>query len=142
MKFWDSSALVPLLVDQPDAARVQSILRGDPELTVWWASDTECASAVARLEREGDLDEKATGQAYQRLAELRASWHEVQPVEEIRETARRLLRVHDLRAGDSLQLAAAWLVAEYRPATLEFVCLDHRLAQAARREGLMVLGVD
>ena len=61
--------------------------------------------------------------------------HEVEPGEELRESAKRLLRVHDLRTADALQLAAAVYVAEARPSTLEFVSLDDRLLAAARREG-------
>jgi hypothetical protein len=69
------------------------------------------------------------------LNALRAGWHEVEPGEEVRESAKRLLRVHDLRSEDALQLAAAVFVAEARPSTLEFVSLDDRLLAAARREG-------
>jgi len=47
-----------------------------------------------------------------------------------------LLRIHPLRAADSLQLAAALTVAEQEPSSLSFVCLDQRLAEAAIREGL------
>jgi predicted nucleic acid-binding protein len=53
--------------------------------------------------------------------------------------ARRLLRVHTLRAADALQLAAAITVAEGLPASLEVVTLDQQLAAAARREGFPVL---
>jgi len=52
-----------------------------------------------------------------------------------------LLRVHPLRAGDSLQLAAAIIAAEHEPATLEFVSLDERLNEAASREGFRVPAV-
>jgi hypothetical protein len=69
---------------------------------------------------------------------LRASWQEIQPVAEIKMTARRFLRVHPLRAADASQLAAAFVVAERRPSTLEFVCLDDRLNSAARREGFVL----
>jgi hypothetical protein len=50
-----------------------------------------------------------------------------------------MLRVHDLRAADALQLAAGVAAAEGRPATLAFVCLDERLAAAAEREGFGVV---
>jgi uncharacterized protein len=73
------------------------------------------------------------------LRQLSASWHEVDPSDEIRETAVRFLRVHPLRAADALQLAAAFLAAERRPASLEIVALDDRLANAARKEGFAVL---
>jgi predicted nucleic acid-binding protein len=59
----------------------------------------------------------------------------VAPGDDIRESAKRFLRVHDLRAADALQLAAAFFAAEARPATLELVTLDDRLLEAASREG-------
>jgi hypothetical protein len=51
--------------------------------------------------------------------------------------ARRVLRVHALRAADALQLAAALLVSEGNPGSLEVVTLDDRLLDAARREGFI-----
>ena len=142
MRFWDSSAVVHLLVDQPRTPAVVAMLRQDQDAVVWWGTDTECASAIARLERQGDLGPEAADEAYGRLAQLRGGWGEIHPVDELRETARRLLRVHDLRAGDALQLAAAWLAAERHPSTLEFVCLDQKLARAATLEGFIVLMAD
>jgi len=67
-------------------------------------------------------------------------WQEVQPLETLRDIAMRLLRAHPLRAADSLQLAAAIMASEHRPSTLDFVCLDTRLALAAQREGFNVIG--
>ena len=59
----------------------------------------------------------------------------------MRETATRFLRVHPLRAADALQLAAAFVVAENRPSSLELITLDDRLGDAARKEGFKVLDV-
>jgi uncharacterized protein len=42
----------------------------------------------------------------------------------VRENALRFLRVHPLRAADTLQLAAAFLAAERRAPSLELVTLD------------------
>ena len=47
--------------------------------------------------------------------------------------------MHPLRAADALQLAAAFLAAERRPASLELVTLDDRVAAAARKEGFAVI---
>lgn len=69
---------------------------------------------------------------------LMASWVEVQPTAAVRAAATRL-RVHPLRAADSLQLAAAVTVAAGQARTFELVCLDERLSEAARREGFRVL---
>lgn len=136
--FWDSSGLVPLLVVQSRTSEMQDLLGSDPEVLVWWASEIECSSAIARLERDETLDQASTSQAFGRLDSLRTAWHEIQPVETIRTTARRLLRVHNLRAADSLQLAAALTASEARPDSLSIVTLDDHLATAAAREGLAV----
>ena len=135
MKFWDSSAVVPLLVPEATSRSLQRLYEADPVMVAWWATELECVSAVVRRQRGGHLSDAIVNEAVVRLEGLRAAWHEVEPGDEVRETARRLLRVHDLRAGDSLQLAAAFFAAEARPSTLEFVSLDGRLLAAARREG-------
>lgn len=141
MRFWDSSALVPLCVQEPSSAAVVALIRDDPGIAVWWATQVECASALARLEREGSLNAANAAQAFDRLDRLAASWFQVEPVDEMREVARRLLRVHHLRAADALQLAAAYVVAERRPPTLEVVTLDDRVADAGAREGFVLVRI-
>ena len=138
MKFWDASAIVPLLVAEESTRRLQTLAAEDSAMLVWWGSTVECISALARLERDGALNARAMALALQRLRQLSAGWHEVDPSDEIRETAARFLRVHPLRAADALQLAAAFAAAERRPASLEIVTLDERLANAARKEGFAV----
>ena len=140
MRFWDSSAIVPLLVRETSSTRSKALLREDSVVLAWWAAEVECTSALARLERDKSLSRKAAVSAYQRLAAFRDSWNEVQPTAGLKETAARLLRVHVLRAADALQLAAAIVAAEGRPSTLGFVCFDERLAGAARKEGFEVVG--
>ena len=135
MKFWDSSAVVPLLVPEVISGSVQRLYEDDPVMAAWWATEIECTSAIARRQRLGQLPEDVAAEGFVRLKALREGWHEVEPGEELRESAKRLLRVHDLRTADALQLAAAVYVAEARPSTLEFVSLDDRLLAAARREG-------
>jgi predicted nucleic acid-binding protein len=138
MKFWDSSAVIPLLVPEMQSGSIQKLFESDPVIVAWWATDIECTSAIARRQRQGELRERAATEAYNRLDALRLGWHEVEPSEEIRESAKRLLRVHDLRTADALQLAAAFFVSESRPSTLEFISLDQRLLAASRREGFAV----
>lgn len=140
MKFWDSSALVPLLVEEEETIPLRDLYLGEPGMITWWGTPVECVSAVSRREREGLLSLEATHQALRRLDALAPHWHRIEPVDAILETSRRFLRVHPLRAADSLQLAAAFLASEGRPSTLEFVCLDDRLGLAAQREGFPVLG--
>lgn len=139
MKFWDASAVVPLLVAEQTTPGALDLYRGDPLILVWWGTEVECVSALARLERAGDLDVDGMSTCMTRLRTLKAVWNEVDPTPLVRETAQRLLRVHDLRAADSLQLAAAIVACENRPAALDLVCLDRRLGTAAQREGFNVL---
>ncbi|MBA2665651.1 MAG: type II toxin-antitoxin system VapC family toxin [Trueperaceae bacterium] len=139
MRFWDSSAIVPLLARQSSTSAVEALLGDDPQVVVWWATSVECVSALARLEREGTATTQATSRAAERLRRLVRTFDEVQPTERVRTTAERLLRTHPLRAADSLQLAAAIEAASGRPSELPLVCLDTRLADAARREGFDVV---
>jgi predicted nucleic acid-binding protein len=139
VKFWDGSAIVPLLVDEAPRRSLLELLEADRELIAWWGTPVECASAIARREREGDLDAAQANDALARLRLLERSWVEVQPSPRVRTLALRLLRTHPLRAADSLQLAAALVAAGEEPGALGFVCLDERLATAARREGFDVV---
>ena len=139
MRFWDSSAIVPLLVDQPSSARVIEVYGQDRVIAVWWATEVECASALARLERDGAADMRQTTAASGRLASVAADWLEVEPHDPVRRTAIRLLRTHALRAADAMQIAAALALASQDPSTLEVVTLDAALARAAEREGLRVI---
>ena len=139
MKFWDASAIVPLLMSEPTTKAAQALANKDPTMVVWWATEVECASAIARLEREDGLDESAATQAFHRLRQLAPTWHEVDPSDPVREAAIRFLRVHPLRAADALQLPAAFIAAERRPSSLEVVTLDDRLAAAARKEGFAMI---
>ncbi len=141
MKFWDASAIVPLLVTEESTRRLQAIAANDSAMLVWWGSPVECISALARLERDGALNEAAMTLALRSLQQISVGWHEIDPSDDVRETAARFLRVHPLRAADALQLAAAFAAAERRPASLEIVTLDDRLATAARKEGFALLDV-
>jgi uncharacterized protein len=142
VRFWDATALVPLLVAEPMTPRTQALAIRDPDMLVWWGSEIECASALCRLERFAALDAKAAALAFARLQQLVSGWHEIEPSEIVRETAMRFLRVHPLRAADALQLAAAFTAAEHRPTSLEFVTFDDRLADAARKEGFSMVDLD
>lgn len=139
MRFWDTSALVPLLTTDRTTPAVTAAFRADPDLIVWWATGLECLSALSRLEREGRLVGAPLNEAVHRLRELTRGWQEIEPAERTRETAQRLLRVHPIRAADALQLAAAIVAAEDHPASLPFVTLDDRLADAASREGFPIV---
>ena len=138
MRYWDGSALLPLIVAEPSGRSVRQLLESDTGILACWNTRVEMASAIARREREGLLSPTEADAAFEALRRLAGAWEEVAPGELIRSTAQRLLRTHPLRAADSLQLAAALSAAGQEPGALEFVCLDERLSHAARREGFRV----
>jgi predicted nucleic acid-binding protein len=138
VRFWDSSAIIPLLVREAASDSIHRLLSEDHDMLVWWGTPVECTSAIARRERDEQMDPEAAVLALERLRVLVPSWMEIQPSERVRSTAQRALRVHALRAADALQLAAAIVAAGEDRATLQVVCLDQRLALAAQREGFQV----
>jgi len=139
MNFWDSSAILPLVLDEQASSVVQRILARDFMVAVWWATPVECVSGLARILREGRIEEREFEALKTRLAEFMAEADEMGPSQVLRETAQRVLRTHPLRAADALQLAAALVWAEHRPSLRGFVCLDQRLREAAAIEGFRVL---
>jgi len=142
MIFWDTSAVVPLIVDEPSTEGAERTLRSDPSMIVWWGTLIEGLSAVARLERDGVLDRPAADAARRTLAGYRDFWLEIAPRDDVREHAARLLLRHPLRVADAMQLAAAMVWARARPDRHGFLTRDGRLAEAARKEGFDVIGFE
>lgn len=140
MRFWDTSALVPLLVREAATPWAESLLAEDGEVVAAWITEAEAASALARRRREGGLKDQDHALALKRLRRLKAAWHEVLPTERVRREALRLLQAHPLRTLDALQLASLLVAAEGDPEALPLVTLDERLALAASLEGVFVLG--
>lgn len=136
--FWDASALVPLCVHEISSRQAQSQLRKWMPV-VWWGSPVEVHSAVARLYRLGKLKDAEKKGALSRLDLLSRGWREILPGDHVRDLARCLLDTHELRAADSLQLAAALTWCQQRPAKRNFVCADQRLSKAAEAAGFSVL---
>ena len=139
MKFWDTSAIVPLCVVEPATAKVRALTRADPSMVVWWATRTECLSGFARMRRERKLPVATIARAEQVLVALAAEWSEVLPGEGLRERAERLLGIHSLRAADAFQLAAALVWSRGETSFHAVVSLDERLRDAASREGFRVM---
>jgi predicted nucleic acid-binding protein len=138
VRFWDASSVVPLLINEPSSRRMLELLERDEELAVWWGTDIECRSAIARAQRAGRMSSDAGQRASEILEHLGSIWLEISPSEEVRRQARRLLRVHALRAADAQQLGAALVwCGKYDQA--ELVTLDGGLGDAAQREGFLIV---
>src|SRR5207248_11441933 len=46
LRFWDSSAIVPLTVAEARTEALLETAAGDPVMCVWWATEIECVSAL------------------------------------------------------------------------------------------------
>jgi len=138
MRFWDSSALVPLLVAEQTSGLRQEQYSADSWAVVWFGTLAEIESSLVRRQREGRLDVNVEEAARRRLSEIIAQWTEVTPTNEVRARAIRLLRVHPLRAADAFQLAAALIFCREQPQHLPFLTADQRLRTAANLEGFPV----
>ena len=139
MRFWDSSAVVALIVEQPASARVRALESEAIQGAAWVSSDIEARSAIERLRREGVLSPEQARRDADDCELVLEEMHRIDLIEAVKKRAKRLLARYALRAGDALQLGAALLVADDSPEGVDFVTLDERLAEAAHREGFRVL---
>lgn len=137
--YWDSSALLALIFEEPRTAAMRHLASrkaGLPGYTTFF-SLIEMESAYARRMAEGSLkagDLPRLRLTAQRLeAALGILWAD----EEIMKDARHLILEQGLRPGDAIQLASARLLARDGEETT-FVCLDAKLSQAAQAVGLAV----
>lgn len=139
MRFWDASALVPLLVPERATEVVARLLRSDPDILVAWTATIECVSACVRRHRERIASDAQLAGALNRLRDLSGYWNVTEPTAVSRSVAEKLVARHAIRTGDAIQLASAAVAAEGSGTALEFVCFDRRLALAATTEGLRVV---
>lgn len=139
MRFWDTSSIIPLIVQESTSELTDRILEQDYGMVVWWGTEVECVGALSAKFSNDEFDNTQVQQAIERLADLIDSWTEVQPTDRVRIRAERLLFNHSLRSADAMQLASALFWCEDDPRTAEFVSQDKRLRTAARREGFTVL---
>ncbi len=139
MIFWDSSALMALISDEPESPKWTRHFRDDPQMCVWWGTLLECESGIQRRLRQSQITQEQAQLARELLAKLAEHWLEVPPSAQLRNLARRLIRTHPLRAGDALQLAAALTLVAGGIEKLRFACADVRLNEAAEIENLTVL---
>lgn len=140
MRYWDASALVPLIIEEPSTELVRGWLEADSDVVTWAWTRVEITGAVERRSREGTLSRAQRRQVLERLNQFASTWDEITEVLAVRSKASLLLARHPLRAADAGQLGAALLLEDQLGGgSLTFACLDDRLSQAAELEGLTTL---
>lgn len=144
LRFWDGSALLALAVREPASERVEPLLRRDPEMAFWWGAPLEWWGGLLAAQRREKISAADLQKAKEVLDHLRARAFEVQPTEELRARALRILSVHasaahPLGAAEALELAAALIWCRERTHGAGFVSLHPPLRLAAALEGFRVL---
>ena len=131
--------MLPLIFDEKSSDTVADLLREDAGVTTWWGTRAECAVAISRLRREGELDEEREESTRDVLDVLTGTWIEIRHTNDLRLLSTLLSKYHPLRTADCFQLAAALRWCEGDTGGAEFVCLDHRLRRAAQDDGFSEL---
>jgi len=139
MRFWDSSALVPLVVEEQRSASCRALLRSDSAVAVWAFTRVEVVAAVRRIARDNKVDDHSVSALLRRIESVSRRWTVIEPSAAVGELAERLVGVHPLTAADALQLAAAIIETDDRPRGQSFVTADLRLARAAEAEGFRTI---
>ncbi len=83
MRFWDSSALVPLHVDQAQTSEIRALYRQDRDILAWTLSDVEMRSALCRLARESVLEPDQLQEAIARIERFWMTVHTVSLVDSV-----------------------------------------------------------
>lgn len=139
MRYWDTSALVPLIVDEPTTPALRALLARDHDVVVWMLTSVELLSTLGRLGRIAPDLEDLLPSVRADVMDLFSSCSAVTHVDKVRRRAERLVGVHPLTAADAMQLGAALVASGDRPDTLDFVTLDTVLSRAAQLEGFRVV---
>lgn len=142
MKFWDTSALLPLVIHEATSAAMISFFDQNEPVCIWTLTPIEAASALQRLYREKRLAAKELETAMAHFDQIFKGCLVIKNVERVKSRALRLLRLHSLKSADALQLAAALVSSQEEPQNHHFVTLDKRLKEAAHLEGFLVLMPD
>ena len=138
MRFWDSSAIVPLLVLEKETEQCIKAFQSDQVVLVWTMSKVEVFSALCRRFREGALKEVDFDSAKKRMNDFFDTAFEIISVPKVKDRALRLLQVHPLRAADAMQLAAVLVATQEDTSRMPIMSFDDRLTLAAKREGFTV----
>jgi len=142
VRFWDTSALVPLFIAERESGSALRRLREDPEVVVWTLARLELLAALAHRGRGEPTAARQLREARRHFLDAWERWSEVIAADIVRRHAERIVGTHPLLASEALHIGAALVAAEDEPSTLEFVTFDRRQAAIAEREGFHVLGPD
>ncbi len=137
--FCDTSALIKLLIDEPDSTQIHEATKRAELIAACRITWAEAMAAMARRQRDDPTSADDIEQARQRLIKLWSSFTIVEVSQQLVEAAGRFADGFALRGYDSVQLAAAHKLHITSEQSVTFACHDRRLNQAAQLLQLEVL---
>lgn len=143
--YFDSSAAVKRYVSEKGTVWVISIFKPSAQNIIYIAQITgvEVVSAISRRQRGGSLTQTAAQKSIARFKrDFQNKLRVLRLTDGVTSEAMRLAEIHGLRGYDSVQLAAAFELANRFAAnnlpSITFVSADNQLNQSAQTEGLTV----
>ncbi len=137
--FCDTSALIKLLICEPQSDQMQQLSSRAEAIALCRITWAEAMAGLARRQREDPLSGDDLELARQQLIQFWQSFAIVEISQSLVETAGRFADVFALRGYDSVQLAAAQQLQLTTAVPLTFASYDRRLNQAAQLLRLEVL---
>lgn len=139
--FWDSSAILPLCYSQRFSRLANKERQRFKQMVAWWGTTVEIHSGIARLKREGLINERQTLLCLRRWKALNRGAQTMDPTDYVLELATEMPESHALRVMDAFQLAAALVWCGERPRNRPFITADNRLGEAASDAGFDVVSL-
>jgi predicted nucleic acid-binding protein len=130
--FCDTSALIKLLIDEPDSAQIHQASERAGLIAACRITWAEAMAAMARRQRNDPTSADDIETARQRLTMLWSSFTIVEVSQKLVEAAGRFADGFALKGYDSVQLAAAHELHVNTEQKVLFACYDRRLNQAAQ----------
>jgi len=96
VRFWDSSAVVPLVVREENSDRVRTWVEDDEDMVVRTLTEVEVRSALSRMAREGRLGPDDLLQVTLDADDLLRQFHTVESLSAVKNRAKRPLMLHPL----------------------------------------------
>jgi predicted nucleic acid-binding protein len=137
-RFFDTSAFVALLRDEPSTATVVGLDASAREVYGSQILFAKSITAIHRWMREGHLSGSDRDFLRERLNQNLMRFR-IQPIDDrVNASVVIFTEKYPLRAADAIQLASWSVLQAALDEQIAFVCLDHRLREAAVREGGVV----
>jgi predicted nucleic acid-binding protein len=137
--YLDTSALVKLYVEEEYSSVVEQAVSDARIVATHLIAYVEVHSAFARLVREGVISEEVRENI---LKSFRKDWPYYMKIginQSLLERASEFVKVFDLKAYDSVHLAAADLLLKTTREDIIFGCFDKKLNKAAKIIGFKLL---